>query len=528
MYRANNAAATPLPSSSATTRTIPAHGVLSGDPFQATPSSALPPPQQPPGTPPGPAATAGPLQLPLNLRRALHRYQEAVQRHDAFLAHAQQGIGWAADDRGAYQGSGGTEALANRPISHFPDLQHVVADSGDAFCRALDHQFGATGPGAAGDAGGAAGGGVGTGAGGSPEARKHHAQVVFATLVAANTWLLQALKELALQGRTSSGVSVTCIAQLMSDLQALKAQLRQALAAAAASQPSSAREGGRGGGGGAQGGSAGAQEDQGRTEAAARWRNRFLRTLIAEGGGRGGGGAARGSRPSPHRPGSASGSASGSRAANQGSGGGGDGGSKRGQGRASSPLMPRPLGVWLPDECWSLVQVPSPSTAPSHSMHGQPQQPQPPWFVLQPQQVAAAGGRAGALHRGQQPLVLHAASVKEAVSHARSQSQLQFHLLQLWLESQLASALIPSRPVPGCNATQVSSRPGSGKLPGSSSQGYGGAMGGYGRSQQQQGELSVEAQRHLARCRLAHVMVYKNAWNKVCCIVEEREEEREH
>ncbi|KAL6762177.1 hypothetical protein V8C86DRAFT_2522001 [Haematococcus lacustris] len=205
--------------------------------------------------------------------------------------------------------------------------------------------------------------------------------------------------------------------------------------------------------------------------------------------------------------------------------------------------MDRPLGVWLPDQCWQLLQAPSPvpgadeggerghdRVTPSSTVH--PLQHQlssdpsvifqsapwlralPPAHVLQLQQrldllgpMAVFGGRV---------LQLQSPDPPHAMSHLRSQLQLQLHLLQLWLESQAAAGLLPDA-AEAQAALLLLNREHAGDRRRSARDNGRVASD---RAQKAAGAAPPEVKRLLARLRLAHTFLVKNAWNKACCVAE--------
>ncbi|GFR39862.1 hypothetical protein Agub_g361, partial [Astrephomene gubernaculifera] len=188
--------------------------------------------------------------------------------------------------------------------------------------------------------------------------------------------------------------------------------------------------------------------------------------------------------------------------------------------------MPRPLGTWLPDAMWSAATAGAPPASGSTA---------PPWHVLLPQppphptaapscqphatagpSAAAAAGapRATALA----PPALLCCSAQEAVAHGRAQLQLQATLFQLLLEGMWAAPLLPRhRPqLPPPPPQQPPRHRQGAALTGA----RGGSSGAGGR----QGAEEVVWERWLAQCRLAHLLLFKGAWNRLCSVVELQEE----
>ena len=163
--------------------------------------------------------------------------------------------------------------------------------------------------------------------------------------------------------------------------------------------------------------------------------------------------------------------------------------------------MLRPLGLWLPHACWA------PAAAAVREGSGgavAAAAAAPPWLLALPNQPWSA------------PTRLHCPEIQHALGHSRAQQQLQQCLMQLHLEGVLAAALVP-----GTAAPSLPPPP----------QGGGGALSGGRRDSNphfggwEQAEQAAELERHIARCRLAHMFLSKGAWNKRCCVVELLEEE---
>ncbi|GLC66462.1 hypothetical protein PLESTF_000430100 [Pleodorina starrii] len=562
---------------------------------------------------------AGPPQLPLALRRAMQRYRDTLQTRDQLLQQSQQRRG-----NGSSNGAGSSGG---------PSLADTVAAAGHSYRAALARQYPSTSTSASAGHQNAAqlSGGVGavgaasqaaaqlgrmslsgpssrpSAAAGAPlspsstAALQRRAQVVFAALVAAQTWLiqflpipaimirrlhcisdldldlgmavdpdldmalaldldldLQSLTDLARSRVTPGGVAAanrrasqadTCAA-LLADVELLRLELddlQQQLKATASEQqqqqqqqqrlpgpPSTAAAAAAAGmcalvgsssgaGGGLDGALAGVAAGLGidreeLEEAAALWRNRFLRALLLG---------------DPAGPG---------HGGRRGQGGGPGGPSQRQavqqqpglDGLGTGPSMRRPLGFWLPDAMWAHAPLPGDETAassnsvPPHSPAGlsagrlapSAAAGEPSWQLLLPHApahpntplVPAPARRAAA------PPALMCASAQDAVAHGRAQLQLQSTVFQLLLEGSLAAPLLPrQRPRQPPPAAADRGWP------------HHHHHHHHHRQFQQQQHLAaaVTWERWLAQCRLAHLLLFKGAWNRLCSVVELEEEEVE-
>ncbi|GLC46762.1 hypothetical protein PLESTM_001922100 [Pleodorina starrii] len=519
---------------------------------------------------------AGPPQLPLALRRAMQRYRDTLQTRDQLLQQSQQRRG-----NGSSNGAGSSGG---------PSLADTVAAAGHSYRAALARQYPSTSTSASAGHQNAAqlSGGVGavgaasqaaaqlgrmslsgpssrpSAAAGAPlspsstAALQRRAQVVFAALVAAQTWLIQSLTDLARSRVTPGGVAAanrrasqadTCAA-LLADVELLRLELddlQQQLKATASEQqqqqqqqqrlpgpPSTAAAAAAAGmcalvgsssgaGGGLDGALAGVAAGLGidreeLEEAAALWRNRFLRALLLG---------------DPAGPG---------HGGRRGQGGGPGGPSQRQavqqqpglDGLGTGPSMRRPLGFWLPDAMWAHAPLPGDETAassnsvPPHSPAGlsagrlapSAAAGEPSWQLLLPHApahpntplVPAPARRAAA------PPALMCASAQDAVAHGRAQLQLQSTVFQLLLEGSLAAPLLPrQRPRQPPPAAADRGWP------------HHHHHHHHHRQFQQQQHLAaaVTWERWLAQCRLAHLLLFKGAWNRLCSVVELEEEEVE-
>ncbi|MEW5312547.1 MAG: hypothetical protein WDW38_004174 [Sanguina aurantia] len=140
------------------------------------------------------------------------------------------------------------------------------------------------------------------------------------------------------------------------------------------------------------------------------------------------------------------------------------------------------------------------------------------------------------------------ASAASAAAHARSQLQLQWHLCQLAWEGGPASHLVPTHQ--DCVRIQehmlqqhrldadqdAETKPGSrsGIRSEMRSEASSGMRSGSGLRQQQQQQQqqeveerdgSLREERWLARCRMAHMLLVKGAWNRHCCVSQPVEDE---
>ncbi|GAX84138.1 hypothetical protein CEUSTIGMA_g11561.t1 [Chlamydomonas eustigma] len=215
-------------------------------------------------------------------------------------------------------------------------------------------------------------------------------------------------------------------------------------------------------------------------EAAVRWRNRFLRALVIA-----------------HKK------------LGQMQHDGGD--SREGTGiKQQKQLMPRPVGLWLPESLWlpalkiagqetptSLMQggLPWLTTLFPHLLHG----------PLTHKSLEEKTIDKGMLIKAPD----EASQLKAKIKLNRAQQQLQHCLMQLHLEQVLASKLLPNKAVNVLPQHRLRSGGSSG--PG---------LEGNEHLQWEQRQNTNQVDRHLARCRLAHMFISKGSWNKQYCIVE--------
>jgi hypothetical protein len=99
--------------------------------------------------------------------------------------------------------------------------------------------------------------------------------------------------------------------------------------------------------------------------------------------------------------------------------------------------------------------------------------------------------------------------VRAKIKLGRAQQQLQHCLMQLHLEQVLVSRLLPSSVAPVPPQKGFQERCGS----------EAGGSNNYHLSWEQRQALML-VDRHLARCRLAHMFVSKGSWNNQLCVVE--------
>jgi hypothetical protein len=501
---------------------------------------------------PQPQAPPPPPQLPHSFRKALHDYRETVQQGEQWVASQLQGQG---------QQGMATATDPDRPGLLSGALQACVSQAATRFCSDLErhcqaHHHHSTGllpdP----------------GPNATASELQHAAQVGYAALVAGQTWLVQAFKEISARGQTSSGVSIDSVLGLMEEVKQLRSEYNalqaRAMEAAAGVRPlsgathSSSTSGignSKAGSSTAPGaGVSGADEDAAEAEAeAVRWRNRFLRALLAEDQRQQGSqghhgqqgnqvlGAGRQGLPRPGSAGQGQGLHRGashmqipstSQAVQQVSiAAEGTGGGKL--------VMPRPLGLWLPDECWVPLlgqAVAAGGAAGADAAAAQPEAvlQQAPWLLSLPtqalRQVASQLSR-GAWHTGARSSVpLFFPSTQDMVSHARAQQQLQLYLMQLHLEARIGPGLLPSPHTTkaGLQALHASlqqqhqqgshatSRQGSERRGAAGNSGIGVNSG-----------ADVQAgERLLAQLRLAHAFLFKNAWTRGCIVVEQASEQQ--
>jgi hypothetical protein len=142
-------------------------------------------------------------------------------------------------------------------------------------------------------------------------------------------------------------------------------------------------------------------------------------------------------------------------------------------------LRRQPLGAWLPAHLW-----PALSAAAGLGSAGSPGSGDPPWAILLPRSSAAEGATDVS-----QPALACATSA-EAVAHGRAVLQLQGTLMQLHVEGTLAAALAPGpRPQRALHGAR----------------GEGG---------------TASEERWLAQLRLAHLLLVKGGWNRLCSVCE--------
>ncbi len=222
--------------------------------------------------------------------------------------------------------------------------------------------------------------------------------------------------------------------------------------------------------------------------------------------------------------------------------------------------MRMPLGVWLPHSMWahappSAAACPSPSASAddlqlaaralafvANTRPGPSAQPsaastpgsqEPPWLWLLPQAhqfqqpggaLATHGVAEGALRlttrAGAAPPPLLCTSAADALAHGRAVLQLQATVFQLVLEGVLAAPLLPlpqqvERAV-GAQVAGLRQQQQLGGRSGSARHGHGGAGGG-GRGAE---GVDLGLERLLAQCRLAHLLLVKGAWTRLCSVVE--------
>ncbi|MEW5302714.1 MAG: hypothetical protein WDW36_005468 [Sanguina aurantia] len=450
-----------------------------------------------------PSSGAGPPSLPPSFRRAVAAYDEAVAAGRQALLQEAEGSG---------------PAGAQSPQQH-------VASCGRSYVSRLEARYG---------------GGKQQQQDVAADGMGEDPQTLLAAIVAAQTWLMQALTELVSPGGISSGVSAAEVQSLLGDVGA--AQLRLRLSSACLAPPRQARpapqpEGQQ------PPACSGAAADADELKAAERWRNRFLRMLA---------------------------------------GGAGHAGTRSSDASGTAPFptpMLRPVGLWLPDACWAALtqlpsQEPTPSPQAANTRTASRSSPlQRTWQQALPRAdthtrdsadpdtgaegtgvspVPGAGAGAGS---AAQPLtyaqVLRCgASAASAAAHARSQLQLQWHLCQLAWEGGPASRLVPTHT--DCSRLQdshmlrrhrLNADQDAGTQPGSRSgirsetrsEASPGLSAGSGFQQRQrqrregggveERDGSLREERWLARCRMAHMLLVKGAWNRHCCVSQPVEDE---
>ncbi|KAF5840549.1 hypothetical protein DUNSADRAFT_16347 [Dunaliella salina] len=380
----------------------------------------------------------------------------------------------------------------------------------------------------------------------------HNVDVSHVALVAAHSWLLQAVTKAARQCSSSSGgsgggskpgvggsaaaasgASPTQVLQLLHSLPELQAQLSawhaelQRVDALLGSGRASATAAAAAAAVAADAGSAISNDPTAVSAAsAAAWRNRFLRAVMAgkeHGRGYGVGREVQGVAGGPLAQRSP------------------DALETQSGGCSSAPgsqlRVARPLGIWLPDACFlPLVhaQLNGTSCSSSSSSSNSPSQAhapatpissewaallaEAPWVLALPTATARAAqaSTAGAVLQSA-PLLpctstLAAPSPTASVSHARSQMQLQLHLMHAWVESQLAAPLLPD-PAHVEQCVRLAEQQGlhnSGKI----ARGSGACL-----PVPYQPGLHAGLARALAAWRLSHTFLSKNAWNRSAFVV---------
>ncbi|GIL43945.1 hypothetical protein Vafri_1529 [Volvox africanus] len=496
---------------------------------------------------------AGLPQLPLPLRRAMHRYRETLKTRDQLLQQYQERRG------GGSRTYGGTS------------LADTVTAAGNAYRSALARQFPHSPAGDRSNRSGGGGGGVTSvtsqaadqlnwmSLGTSPAGElRRRAQVLFAALVAAQTWLIQSLSELARTRGTHGGVAAanrrttqadTCAA-LLADLELLRIELGDLQAQLrAAVQPdvttptpvtSQARPQGATATVGLSGcvvngssrssrsidalaGIAAELEIDGEEleEAAALWRNRFLRSLLCDNSGSGS--TSSKGRRGPAVPGFLQKSSQPAKQLQQ--------PARDGLAVATGDqkfCMRRPVGLWLPDAVWAHVPIPAGgeasaatagaagagSTAPelqANSLGNSTAIPETPWHVLlpSPPPMIAKLAPDGTVRCMMAPPALLCSSAQDAVAHGRAQLQLQATAFQLLLEGSLAAPLLPRQqpPPPSVRVQMTADSRWQQQLHHHSHRRYNEAA-------------ALTWERWLAQCRLAHLLLLKGARNRLCSIAE--------
>ncbi|KXZ44064.1 hypothetical protein GPECTOR_74g678 [Gonium pectorale] len=450
------------------------------------------------------AGPAGPPQLPLALRRAMQRYRETLQTREQLLAQH--------NERYQKRGDGGGGCTS---------LSEAVEASASSFCSALRRQYpDAPRPQPHGSGGGGRGGG-----GGPPGAaaqlqrlslgpgsrQETHGSALHQ--LAAHRRKAQSASELAQTraggGGTAAAARRSALAEavvtLAADVEALRGELQdtlQRLAEAQAvsrpgtgSEAAAGRHGGRSVGppSGAVAEAAAAEADAALgiddelAEAAALWRNRFLRAALNA--------AAPASRnAAPGAP------AAGCVAAGLHVGA---------RGRRAATRGPHGAGP-----------------AAVLDRRGRP-----PWHILLPPHAAEPWRQQPLLRHGEltagtlvrtvgaaAPPPLLCGSAHDAVAHGRAQLQLQATAFQSALESVLAAPLVPrQRPPPpppqpaGLHAAALHARSGSARLTAE-------------RAASEAAATAAVWERWLAQCRLAHLLLVKGSWNRLCSVAELEEE----
>ncbi|GLI70001.1 hypothetical protein VaNZ11_014735 [Volvox africanus] len=495
---------------------------------------------------------AGLPQLPLPLRRAMHRYRETLKTRDQLLQQYQE-----KRRGGGSRTSGGTS------------LADTVTAAGNAYRSTLARQFPHSPAGNRSNISGGGGGGVAVTSqaadqlnrmslGASPAELQRRAQVLFAALVAAQTWLIQSLSELARTRGTHGGVAGanrrttqadTCVA-LLADLELLRIELGDLQAQLrAAVQPdvttptlATSRPPPRGAAAtvglsgcvvnGSSSSSRGIDalagiaaeleiDDEELEEAAALRRNRFLRSLLCDISGSES--ASSRGRRGPAAPGFLQKLSQPAKQLQQ--------PARDGLAVAAGEqkfCMRRPVGLWLPDAVWAHVPIPAGGeasaatagaagagyTAPdlqANSLGNSTAIPETPWHVLlpSPPPMVANLAPAGTVHCMMAPPALLCSSVQDAVAHGRAQLQLQATAFQLLLEGSLAAPLLPRQrpPPPPVRVQMTADSRWQQQL--------------HHHSHHRYNEAAALAwERWLAQCRLAHLLLLKGARNRFCSIAE--------
>ncbi|KAG2444721.1 hypothetical protein HXX76_001465 [Chlamydomonas incerta] len=461
------------------------------------------------------AKPVGPPQLPLALRRAMQQYRETLSTRDQLLQQQAQRRG----------GGAGMSTLADS-----------VSAAGRSYCSALARLYAASSAPAALSASLAAAQlqrmSLCPGAAElqlqqeAVAALRREGQVKFSALVAAQTWLTQSLSDLQRSRGAGGGVAAAnrrvaqaeACAALLPEVEQLRAELALVQAELVAAEErllqlqdyARQQQRGRVGSSGPRGSAAAEAAsaalaalgvDYELAEAAALWRNRFLRAMLADAAAVAAG-AAVGAGPAGHAAGAGAGGRGGRRpaaAAVAGRGGRGElqPGESAAQARTMS-AMPRPLGMWLPDAMWALASSVAPDSALAAASS-----PGPAWAVLLPPHNFGGGAAPTSAAQALPPPPVMCNSAKDAVAYGRAQQQLQATVFQLYLEGELAAPLLPRH------------RPPPPPLPGAGGPG----------SVQQRSMAVLVWERWLAQCRLAHLLLVKGAWNKLCSVVELEEED---
>ena len=338
-------------------------------------------------------------------------------------------------------------------------------------------------------------------------------QCMFSAVVAAQTWILNALRQLAVarpgSGRPGAtvpppspaeamGISAEGLYRLLQDLRVARMQLSEEM-----DRLRAASEGGtmdlegmaqsRGviHGGPSSRPTAASSNHTGQqaasVEAAMRWRNRCLRAMMAQ-------------HVSSFPPRQGSGSRGLSAPPSGDHSGRGSLAPQEDPGSSREPFLDKPLGLWLPDVCWR--ELPD---SYSQALSGDPDAPW--WTLLLP---------LGACRAAVSPPRLHCLDVHQALAHGRAQQQLQHCLLQLHLEGRLAAPLVPPPAHTPSTDYQRHHNTRQGRQQSRPVSGIGALEGAS--------EDESRLDRHIAGCRLAHLFLTTGAWNKRCCTVQLFEE----